>query len=92
MTGIDYLDARLVHGVAVDAVAPRNPYASGYGSKIPTAYRLQVRNGTRRVYAMCYGNASSLYVIVEGKDQFLGPDVEALLVSALAWGMGTVGE
>lgn len=48
--------------------------ASGYGAKIPTRYRVKVAADTsrwRRVYAACYGNAASVYVIVNGAEHYL---------------------
>ena len=46
---------------------------TGYGSKISTDYVL-VFNGSkrqRRIYAICWSNAASHYVNVEGKALFL---------------------
>ena len=40
--------------------------ASGYGSKIPTRYMVQVENIWRRVYCCCYSNVGSLYIFVRG--------------------------
>ena len=57
-----------------DRRARPNPYADGYGSKIPTRYWVSVAEGAsrrRRVWAMSYGNAASLYVIVKGEVLFL---------------------
>lgn len=47
---------------------PFNPSASGYGAKIPTRYMLKLAGKGRfhRVYAMCYGNGSSAYVLRGG--------------------------
>ena len=36
--------------------------ASGYGSKLPTSHMLRVNNRWRRVYAICYSNAATLYI------------------------------
>jgi hypothetical protein len=58
-----------------DATARPNPYAYGYGSMIPTRYWVRLTDDrpgvSRRVYAMCYGNAASLYVIRQGVEVFL---------------------
>jgi len=35
---------------------------TGYGSKIPTHYKIKWDGRWRRVYAACYGNAPSLYI------------------------------
>ena len=47
---------------------PFSPSASGYGSKIPTRFMLKLAGKGRfhRVYAMCYGNGSSAYVLRGG--------------------------
>ena len=53
--------------------APRNRSASGYGNKIPCPYLVQVRGvgPYRRVYAICYANAASHYVLIRGERFFL---------------------
>lgn len=38
--------------------------ASGYGSKLVTPYLASVAGRFRRVYAICYSNVASYYVIV----------------------------
>jgi len=47
--------------------------ATGYGAKIPTRYMVTLTGETRerRVYAMVYGNAGSLYVIRDGGEVFI---------------------
>jgi len=42
--------------------APRFFSSTGYGSKIPTAYMVKWQSRWRRVYAICYSNASSFYI------------------------------
>lgn len=46
---------------------------SGYGRKISTDYMIQFHGEKtwRRVYAVCYSNAPSLYVVVKGEWQFV---------------------
>lgn len=41
--------------------------ASGYGAKIPTAYKALVAGKWRRVYCTQYSNAGSLWCIVNGQ-------------------------
>ena len=43
--------------------------ATGYGSRIPTDYQVRVdyRGPWRRVYAICWSNAASLWVSVKGQ-------------------------
>lgn len=38
--------------------------ASGYGTKIPTAYVLKYQGRTRRIYSDQYSNAGRTYIIV----------------------------
>ena len=40
---------------------------SGYGSKLPTCYMLHIGNRWRRVYAICWGNAATHYIIKKGE-------------------------
>ena len=41
--------------------------ASGYGSKLTTSYVVTCSDGkVRRVYARCYSNAASFYIMVKG--------------------------
>lgn len=43
--------------------APRNPYASGYGEKIPTQYKTKGLKGQwLRVYVRCFSNAGTAWV------------------------------
>jgi hypothetical protein len=59
-----------------DERAPYVRSATGYGPKLATRYwvRLSADSPTarwRRVWAVCYGNAASLYVVVKGEDVYL---------------------
>ena len=40
---------------------------SGYGKKIPTAYKVHVHGRDRRVYVMIWANSGTCYVIVDGQ-------------------------
>ena len=68
---LDYVDETAIEKVARDTVYPRNRNVNGYGSKIPTSYRVKLAGRWRRVYAICYSNAATLYVVVNGKPQYL---------------------
>lgn len=46
--------------------------ATGYGSKLNTGYKVAYFGKFRRVYAVCYSNAASLYVMFNGQRRFLG--------------------
>ena len=58
----------MADGIAIDETCRPNPYAMGYGPKIPTHYRILYRGHWRRVYCACYGNSGSTYVIINGVD------------------------
>ena len=80
---LPYLNARDIVAVDVDTVAPRGPYVSGYGDRVPTRFRVVLSDGrARRVYAACYGNAASLYVTVAGVRRYLDPDGESAVEAA----------
>jgi len=66
----------LVKGVRSDSQTPPNPYASGYGSKIPTRYWLYYQNRWRRVYVMQYANSGTAYILVKGEQLVLDIDTE----------------
>lgn len=83
MSAVEYLQPDAVTAVLVDETARPNPYASGYGRKIPTPYRLRMTdNRVRRVYVMCWSNSGSAYVTVAGRTLFLSTDVEYMLQDA----------
>jgi hypothetical protein len=48
--------------------------ASGYGMKLTTRYLAPCLGRLRRVYAICYSNVSSLYVLVKGHKVFINID------------------
>lgn len=51
-----------------DAIAPRNPYPTGYGRKIPTAYRVRtIDQRWRRVYVVRFSNVGTAYIIEKGQ-------------------------
>lgn len=43
--------------------------ATGYGAKITTPYMVRLRGETkwRRVYATCYSNCASHWIVIKGK-------------------------
>lgn len=53
-------------GVIVERESPPNPYALGYGSQIPTRYKILYKSRWRRVYVICYSNSGSSYVFDKG--------------------------
>lgn len=81
MAVLEYLAHERVVSAWATAEAPRyRPTMTGYSSKLPTRYMLRLDNGRRyRVYAMCYGNGSTSYVLVDGVVHHLTADTESLL-------------
>ena len=45
--------------------------ASGYGKKLTTSYKIAHNGRLYRVYASCYGNAGSLYILAKGQRIYL---------------------
>lgn len=68
---INYIpDLFIIKTIETDKPLTNN--VSGYGSKLPTSKMIKCADGyTRRVYARCYSNAASLYIIVQGKEFYL---------------------
>jgi hypothetical protein len=60
-----------------------NPYAHGYGSKIPMPYMVKVGGGFgnrwRRVYCAQYANACSTYIKVDGVDTIVDIQIGVLI-------------
>lgn len=77
-------DPSRVTAVLSDLRTPYHYSASGYGRKIPTRYRVRYDNRWRRVYAMCYGNAASVYITVDGAPAFLDIATEYALSDGLS--------
>ena len=68
---INYLPELFINRIE-KTVKPRTNNVSGYGSKIPTDKLIHCADGyKRRVYARCYGNAASQYIIVQGREFYL---------------------
>lgn len=72
MSSIIYLDPKQVIN-AKKTIAPYNRSRTGYGSKIPTQWLLQLDNKRwYRVYVICYSNAGSSYIITKSGKVYLG--------------------
>lgn len=68
---------------AVETTAkPRDRSVTGYGGKLPTRYMLRVGTRWHRVYAICYSNASTLYVLRSGTPHYLELATESRLEEA----------
>ena len=59
--------------VIKSTTCPQNRSAAGYGGKIPYPYYVVDSHTSikRRVYAICYSNAASHYVLIKGEMYFL---------------------
>jgi hypothetical protein len=44
---------------------------SGYGNKLTTTRKLFYNNRWYRIYAICYSNCGSCYILVKGERMFL---------------------
>jgi hypothetical protein len=53
----------MADGVQVDANSRKNPYATGYGRKVPTRYKVLYRGRWYRVYCMVYANSGTEYIV-----------------------------
>ena len=61
--------------------------ATGYGSKLNSGYTLTVPGQRpRRVYAICYSNAASHYVLVNGQAMYLrDSELQCAIDSNVPW-------
>ena len=55
----------------IESKQPKANFLSGYGSKIPTGYKVNFQNRLYRIYATCYSNNASLWFINKGKKYFV---------------------
>jgi hypothetical protein len=78
---VRYTVPSYVSEVTADEAAPLNPYAGGYGSKIPTRYRVRYLNRWRRVWVTQFSNVGSAWISVSGKQLFLDTDTEYKLAA-----------
>ena len=84
MSEVSYLHYDEVIAARRDTDPPRPRSVSGYGNKLPTDRILVLRdNRERRVYAICWSNVASHYVLVRGERRFLSPVVEGNIDSFL---------
>ena len=65
---MDYIEnARLIEAPLAWQVRGLSETATGYGSKLTTRYKVEHNGKLRRVYASCYGNCGSIYIVEHGK-------------------------
>lgn len=79
--GIQYTDPKQVTDVSMDSQVPQNPYASGYGARIPTPYRVRYGSRWHRVYVMCWSNMGTSYIRSGGGRLVIDSDTEHRLTS-----------
>lgn len=85
---VEYLPADRIIAAQREPFSAANPYALGYGRKIPTDRMVKLDDGrARRVYVMQFSNAGSAYVLDHGKELFIGPEAEERmdLLTGLGW-------
>lgn len=69
---ITYMDPNQVIATR-QTTTPHNRSRSGYGSKLPTSWQLQLKDKRwRRVYVILWSNSGSAYILVKGERLFLG--------------------
>lgn len=50
---------------------PENKSITGYGSKLPTQYMVLTNNRKYRVYAICFSNCASYYILINKERVYL---------------------
>lgn len=73
---ITWTNPALVQAATCHGQPPRNPYATGYGRKIPTHFQLKYAGRWHRVYAMCYSNTATHYIRSGGAELVLENETE----------------
>lgn len=66
-----YTDPAGVTGIRSTPRPLKGQTVSGYGGAVPTGHMIRYLGVWRRVFAMSYGNAPTLYVRVRGADHLL---------------------
>jgi hypothetical protein len=89
VVNVKYTNCALLHAAAVDIQAPYQKYAYGYGDKQPTRYKIKYGETSRqlaawrRVYAVCWGNAASVYIEMYGERLYLDSGIEYFLTDGV---------
>ena len=73
MSAINYCDD-IIEEVKIVDVPRTGQTASGYGSKIPCRYKVRIGKIWYRVYAVCFSNAGSLYIVRNGSRPYINHD------------------
>ena len=74
---LNYTHPELVTAVHSEQKTPRNPYVSGYGSKIPTRHWMRYNGYWYRVYVMSYSNSGVAYILARGEMLIVDMETEA---------------
>lgn len=62
--------------IKIESERPRNPYATGYGAKVPLRYRVRIHGHWYRLYVMIYGNSVGRpYVTIRSTLTYVSDDV-----------------
>ena len=86
---VRYTNCALLHSAAEDLDVPLTFRSSGYGDKIPTRWKVKYGEtprqlaSWRRVYAVCWGNASSVYIEMYGERLYLDSGIEYFLTDGV---------
>lgn len=83
---VPYTDYSKVESVVLDLYPPRWRSNTGYGSKVPTPFRIKYEGRWRRVYMMQWGNAGTPYVLCKGKKVCLDSTTEYMLTEGRVLG------
>lgn len=68
----NYVERELIYAPTQWQKAGLQQTATGYGSRLNSGYKVAYRGKIRRIYAICYSNVASFYVLIRGKRTFLG--------------------
>lgn len=68
---ITYLEIKESDLLIADQSSNYRSPITGYGNKLQTRYKLKHKNKLKRVYAICYSNVASHYILENGNKLFL---------------------
>lgn len=68
----EYVEREMVYRPTAWQAQGIQQTATGYGNRLNSGYMIAYAGKLRRVYAVCYSNCASFYVLVKGERKFLG--------------------
>ena len=80
---IKHTDPAMVKTIVTDLNPPVAYSSTGYGSDLPTRYRVKYGTRWHRVYVVIYGNAGSAYIKKGGEWLFLDIATEYAIQAGL---------